>query len=838
MIKTQFIACAGLAVLLASTSPAHAQSSGPTPEESTSGSFVPIPELTYYFDRPAKNMMEELPLGNGRLGMLSDGGLTHQKITLNESSMWSGSKDAEALNPEASKYLSEIRELLFAGKHKEAENLIYKTFVCGGKGSGQGNGAKTPYGSYEVGGFLHLDWSHYIPCSSYKRSLDLNHGESKEIIEVAGKPFRLKTLYSSYVSDVNVINIYNQTPAARQDTLRLSMSRPENGYSSVRDGFITLSGSLPNGRGGQGLSYAIVAKPLLLHGGKLIARGNELLIVDAPVIQILIAHNTNYYNPQLSLVEEGIDQIMTAAGTSPAALECDHRQAFAESMTRVQMRIGNAGSMAEGLPIDQRLAAYHKNPAADPNLASLYMQFGRYLLLSSTRPGALPPNLQGLWTNLVQAPWNSDYHLNINLQMNHWPSEKGNLSESVQPLTSWVEGLGPSGLQTAQTFYKGRGWVTHVLGNVWGFTAPGEHPSWGATNTGAAWLCQHLYNHYLYTQDRAYLERVYPIIKGAAQFFQSTLVKDPNNGYLVNAPTTSPENQFIAPDGSTVAVCAGSTMDNQIIRELFTNTIASARILGEQAFADSLAQLLPQIKPTTIGPDGRIMEWLENYKEVDPHHRHVSHLYGLFPGNEITRERTPELIAAARKSLDARGASSTSWSMAWKINFRARLGDAEKAYEVLNMLLRPVDALDPKSGKPYGSGSNNNLFSSHPPFQIDGNFGGSSGIMEMLLQSETGSITPLPALPKAWKEGMISGLKVVGNATCSLAWDQSRPGKLTQLTLVAHATYSHILTLPKELKDYKLRLNGRLLDVKALTEDGRIHLPLMQPGDRLVLSRR
>lgn len=838
MIKTQFIACAGLAMLLASVSPSHAQSSGLSEDESSPSRFVRVPELTYYFDRPAKNMMEELPLGNGRLGMLSDGGLTHQKITLNESSMWSGSKDAEALNPEASKYLSEIRELLFAGKHKEAENLIYKTFVCGGKGSGHGSGAKTPYGSYEVGGFLHLNWGSYIPCSSYKRSLDLNHGESKEVIEVAGSPYRMKTLYSSYISDVNVINIYNQTPAARQDTLRLSMSRPENGYSSVRDGFITLSGSLPNGRGGQGLSYAIVAKPLLLHGGKLITRGNELLIVDAPVIQILIAHNTNYYNPQLSLVEEGIDQIMAAAGTSPAALESDHRQAFAESMTRVEMRIGNSNTVLEGLPIDKRLAAYHKNPAADPNLATLYMQFGRYLLLSSTRPGALPPNLQGLWTNLVQAPWNSDYHLNINLQMNHWPSEKGNLSESVQPLTSWVEGLGPSGHQTAQTFYKGKGWVTHILGNVWGFTAPGEHPSWGATNTGAAWLCQHLYNHYLYTQDRAYLERVYPIIKGAAQFFQSTLVKDPNNGYLVNVPTTSPENHFIAPEGSTVAVCAGSTMDNQIIRELFTNTIASARILGEQAFADSLALLLPQIKPTTIGPDGRIMEWLENYKEVEPHHRHVSHLYGLFPGNEITRERTPELIAAARKSLDARGASSTSWSMAWKINLRARLGDAEKAYEVLNMLLRPVDAIDPKTGKPYGSGSNNNLFSSHPPFQIDGNFGGSSGIMEMLLQSETGSITPLPALPKAWKEGMISGLKVVGNATCSLAWDQSRPGKLTQFTLVAHATYKHILTLPKELKDYKLRLNGRLLDVKALTEDGRIHLPLMHPGDRLVLSRR
>ena len=460
------------------------------------------PSNSYYFDRPAESMMEELPLGNGRLGMLSDGALRHQRVTLNESSMWSGSIDSLALNRDAAKHLPKIRELLFAGRHKDAEALIYKTFVCGGKGSGHGEGSKVPYGSYEVGGFLHLDWGRDIPSPSYKRSLDLTYGISTETIETWGQPYRMKTYYTSYTHDVNVITIYNQAISARTDTLRLSLSRPENGTSTVSDGLLMLSGDLPNGKGGKGLHYAIVAKPYLLHGGKVIPRGNELLIVNASVIQILIAHNTNYYNPQLSLTAHGVEQIIKAAGITSAILERDHRAAFSSQMGRVSMRIGKGNAKAENLPIDKRLEAYHKDPQSDPNLASLYMQFGRYLLLSSTRKGALPPNLQGIWTNLIQAPWNSDYHLNINLQMNYWPSEKGNLSETVLPLTSWVEGLLPSGRETARAFYGGKGWVTHILGNVWGFTAPGEHPSWGATNTGAAWLCQHLFNHYLYTQDR------------------------------------------------------------------------------------------------------------------------------------------------------------------------------------------------------------------------------------------------------------------------------------------------------------------------------------------------
>ena len=296
------------------------------------------PSNSYYFDRPAESMMEELPLGNGRLGMLSDGALRHQRVTLNESSMWSGSIDSLALNRDAAKHLPKIRELLFAGRHKDAEALIYKTFVCGGKGSGHGEGSKVPYGSYEVGGFLHLDWGRDIPSPSYKRSLDLTYGISTETIETWGQPYRMKTYYTSYTHDVNVITIYNQAISARTDTLRLSLSRPENGTSTVSDGLLILSGDLPNGKGGKGLHYAIVAKPYLLHGGKVISRGNELLIVNASVIQILIAHNTNYYNPQLSPTAHGVEQIIKAAGITSAILERDHRAAFSSQMGRVSRR--------------------------------------------------------------------------------------------------------------------------------------------------------------------------------------------------------------------------------------------------------------------------------------------------------------------------------------------------------------------------------------------------------------------------------------------------------------------------------------------------------------------
>ena len=792
--------------------------------------------LIYFFDRPARSMMEALPLGNGRMGMLSDGGVQRQTITLCESSMWSGSVDSTAWNPSASEQLPAIRQLLLSGRPKEAEELIYRTFVCGGVGSGRGQGANTPYGSYQVGGFLHLNWEKAPETSRYYRGLSLTEGCSQELLEVGGAAYRSKRLYSVFGGEVQVVHLTNHSTESRSDTLRLSLSRPENGRASAVSGFLTLSGALPDGKGGKGLGYAIVVRPSLSEGGELITQGNGLLIVNAPSIDLYIAHNTNYYDKRTPLVGRGIEQTLQAQSIGEGRLFAEHVQRFSAQMNRVQAHLAGSEAARTLLPIDQRLRAYHEHPELDPALAALYMQFGRYLLLSSTRPGALPPNLQGLWTETIQAPWNGDYHLNINLQMNYWPAEKGALPETVSPLTDWVESIVPSGERTAQTFYRAKGWVTHVLGNVWQFTAPGEHPSWGATNTSAAWLCEHLYNHYRYSQDHTYLQRIYPVMQGAARFFLTTLTEDPKTKDLVNVPTTSPENSYYTADGKEVAVAAGSTMDNQILRELFSTTREAALTLGQdRPFVDSLSTALRRLKPTTLGPDGRIMEWMEDFKEVDPHHRHVSHLYGLFPGSEITPQSTPDLAEGAKKTLIARGSSSTSWSMGWKVNFHARLGDAAGAYEVLNMLLRPVDALDPNTGKPYGSGSNPNLFSSHPPFQIDGNFGGASGIMEMLLSSETGYIIPLPALPKEWKSGSIQGLRVVGNATCSLSWSA---GQLDRFVLEAHHPYRHTLLLPLEGQGYTLRLNGRPLDTKRLLREGRLHLPLMRAGDRLEVTKK
>jgi len=779
--------------------------------------------LEYHFDAPAKMWEETFPLGNGRIGMMPDGGIDTESFVLNEISMWSGSRQ-NTDNPEALKALPRIRELLFTGKNYEAQQLMYKSFVCGGEGSR--NGPEVPYGSYQLLGNLNISYLYedQEDTSDYRRSLSLSEATVYTHFH-RGETSCQRRYFTSFADDIGVINLKASNGKKTPLGMVVSLSRPERAKISVEGNDLIMSGQLNDGYNGEkGVRFGAKVRVVMPAGGEITAQGDTALVIaNCPEATLLIAIATDYFGKE---VDTQLDNAINAVTDKDAkTLWKRHYAAYSKLYDRVKVDFGSVPEK-EALPINDRLLAFHHD-RNDPSLAALYYQFGRYLLISATRPGSLPPNLQGLWTNTVSTPWNGDYHANINVQMNHWIAEQGNLSELHLPLIEWVKKQVPSGQHTARAFYDARGWVMHILGNVWEFTAPGEHPSWGATNTSAAWLCEHLYTHWQYTHDKDYLSEVYPVMKEASLFFVDMLVEDPRSHYLVTAPTTSPENAYRLPDGKTASVCAGSTMDNQIVRELFTNTIEAAAILGiDKDFSDTLAQKRLRLMPTTIGPDGRIMEWLENYEEAEPHHRHVSHLYGLHPANEISVDATPELAEAARRTLEARGDESTGWSMAWKINFWARLHDGEHAWKLLSDLLRPCV----EKGYNYanGGGTYPNLFDAHPPFQIDGNYGGAAGIGEMLLQCQNGYIELLPALPQAWKTGSFSGIRVIGGGEVSAAWED---GKLKSATLKALADGVFKVKLP--VGHSKITLNSKQTPFQT---EGNNLVADLKAGDDLIIQ--
>ncbi|MGO1596181.1 MAG: glycoside hydrolase family 95 protein [Sphingobacterium sp.] len=756
-------------------------------------------DLTLWYDTPASQWEETLPLGNGLIGMMPDGKVADESVVLNEISMWSGSPQ-DANNYQANQYIDSIQDLLFQGRNDEAEDLVNEHFVSASAGSGFGSGAEIPYGSFQNLGylnFLHFDQS---DPENYQRWLDLK--EAKAVTTFSSGEVQYKREYfTSFGENVGVIRL--RADQKKSIGFAVHFYREEHIESyRIQGNQILIQGALPDGRGGTGQRFAATVK-VLADGGTLKQYDNQIILKGADEAMVLFSATTDYYghDPVSYLTE----QIRSVENRAYDQLMKSHLAKYQPLFDRVDLHIED-DSVHQRMSTAARLAAFYENPSQDNGLAVLYYQFGRYLTLSSTAPevpNALPPNLQGLWAHQIQTPWNGDYHLNINAQMNHWGVGPSNLSEYHEPFIHMIKNLAIQGRKTAQAYYGAPGWVVYMMTNIWGYTAPGEQASWGAS-TASGWLCNHLWEQYRFTMDEAYLKEIYPILKGAAEFYQATMVQDPKTGWLVTSPSVSPENSFKLNNGKTASVAMGPTIDNQIVRELYESVISANQILGlADPFADRISRALEELPPAVqISSSGRVMEWLEDYPEIEPQHRHVSHLYGLYPASFISPNTSPQWAEAAKKTLEARGDGGTGWSRAWKILFWARLHDGNHALEILRQLLQPA-IVENTEYQGVGAGTYPNLFCAHPPFQIDGNFGGSAGIAEMLLQSHDGYIHLLPARPDAWKDGAFRGLKARGNYTVDLTWED---GEVTQFEI--HGKTGDSVRVLVNGEEIKYRIKG------------------------------
>lgn len=740
--------------------------------EARAAADPPAPRLWYR--QPAATWTEALPVGNGRLGAMVFGGMETERLQLNEGTLWAGGA-YDPVNPQAREALPKVRDLVFAGKVAEAEALANAALL----------GQPKTQMPYQALGTLILRFPGLATPGDYRRELDLDSAVATTRF-TAGVVTHVRQVVASVPDQVIAVRL--EASARGVLDLDLALDSPHAGATARALGKDQL---LLTGRNGAsaGVDGALrFAAQLLVRpeGGRIEATPQGLAVRGADAVTLLLAMATSYRrfddvsgDPEANTART----LATARRKSFARIAADATAAHRRLFRRVTLDLGTTPAAAE--PTDRRVRQSQER--ADPALAALYFAYARYLLIACSQPGGQPATLQGLWNDSLNPPWGSKYTVNINTEMNYWPAHSANLSECAAPLVTLVRELAISGARTAREMYGARGWVCHHNTDGWRATAPIDGAAWGMWPTGGAWLCTHLWEHYDYSRDRAFLASVYPLLAGSARFFLDTLVSDPRTGKLVTNPSISPENQH----GHGGALCAGPTMDMAILRDLFAQTAEAATILGTDAgMVAELRAASARLAPYRIGRLGQLQEWQEDWDADAPErqHRHVSHLYGLYPSHQISVADTPELAAAAKRSLEIRGDRATGWATAWRINLWARLRDGDRAHAILNFLLGPERTYP-------------NLFDAHPPFQIDGNFGGAAGIVEMLLTSRGDTIELLPALPRAWPDGSVTGLRVRGACMVDLAW---RSGQLVRATLRPERSGPHEVRLGTRRRTVRL----------------------------------